>query len=118
MPKKSKRRTIVRYVRVRRRRKAGPTLPLAAALGLAGGVFVPPAGRSESAFDHIRRGNWNEAFVRLSENYIGYSPATRKWVTPVGLLMAVAGMLVHKIVGGYLGVNRMLGRARVPVIRL
>ena len=35
-----------------------------------------------------------------------------------GLYPLIIGALVHKVLGGMLGVNRMLGRAGVPVFRL
>jgi hypothetical protein len=35
-----------------------------------------------------------------------------------GLLPIMLGFVVHKLIGGSLGVNKMLAAARVPVIRL
>lgn len=52
---------------------------------------------------------------------IPYDPATRKMsfdYLPVGLFPILGGWLVHKVVGGMLGVNRMLSSAGVPFIRI
>jgi hypothetical protein len=52
---------------------------------------------------------------------IPYNPSTGRmdfsqlhW----GLWPALAGILVHKIVGGYLGMNRVLGRMGLPFVRI
>lgn len=52
---------------------------------------------------------------------IPYSPANRRFTTArlhLGLYPIVAGFLVHKIIGGWLGVNRAIASAGVPMIRL
>jgi hypothetical protein len=36
----------------------------------------------------------------------------------IGLGPIVAGLLLHKFVGGSLGVNRALGRANIPLLRI
>jgi len=35
-----------------------------------------------------------------------------------GTIPLVAGVLIHKFIGGSLGVNRALGRAHVPFLRI
>ncbi|GAI32548.1 unnamed protein product, partial [marine sediment metagenome] len=51
----------------------------------------------------------------------GYNYETHSWHPTdmrYGLLPILLGMGVHKIVGSKLGVNRALGRAKVPFIRI
>jgi len=53
--------------------------------------------------------------------YSGYDPATRVWSIQnmaFGLLPLFAGLALHRFVGGGLGINRILGRSRVPFLRL
>jgi len=88
------------------------TIPLAPVLGLTAGLIGP-------AKDMID-GNVEFAVNKLKYSYLGIRPDGT--LDPMGLvngmLPIVAGALVHKYVGGKLGVNRMLGNAGVPVIRL
>jgi len=101
----------------RRRGRRGSrkfTLPLAPILGLAVGMAKP--------LDAIVKGNYSWAIEYAAEIYTGYSAANRKWMPELlmrGLLPLVAGVLVHKFVGGApLNVNRMLASAGVPFIRI
>jgi len=53
--------------------------------------------------------------------YTGFDPQTRQWSVQnmaFGLLPLIAGLLLTRFVGGGLGINRLLGRARVPLIRI
>jgi len=117
MPRRRRRRVRRIYVR-RRARRRSKTIPIAPILGFATGFFVPSEGRSNSPFDNARQGNWNAAVAGLMQNFTGYDPLQRSWGVPRGLIALVVGMLIHKFVGGFLGVNRVLGRARIPLIRL
>jgi hypothetical protein len=38
--------------------------------------------------------------------------------TKKGLLPILAGMAIHKVVGGYFGLNRLLGSMGIPVVRI
>ena len=52
---------------------------------------------------------------------VPYSPANRRFTTArlhLGLYPMIAGFLVHRFIGGGLGVNRALASAGVPFIRL
>ena len=57
----------------------------------------------------------------LSKRMTGYSPSTAKW-NPAdmkcGTFSILGGFLVHWLVGSKLGVNRMLARSGVPLIRI
>lgn len=44
----------------------------------------------------------------------GFHPASLKY----GLVPELGGFLVHWLVGGKLGVNRMLGKAGIPIVRI
>jgi len=118
MPRRRRRRrAAVRYVRRRTRRRA-KTIPLAPILGFASAFFVPSEGRTNSPFENARQGNWNGAVAGLMQNITGYDPLQKSWGVPRGLIAMIVGVLIHKFVGGYLGINRILGRAKVPLIRL
>jgi len=50
--------------------------------------------------------------------YSGFDPVTRRWTVAnmnFGLMPLIAGLLVSRFVGGSLGVNRILGRSRIPI---
>jgi len=53
--------------------------------------------------------------------YTGFDPQTRQWSIQnmqFGLIPLIAGLLLTRFVGGGLGINRILARARVPLIRV
>jgi hypothetical protein len=92
------------------------TLPLAPVAGLAAGLITP--------IQQAISGNYDNAFRSLVANYTGVENAgtsnakfAPKYLVR-GLLPLVAGLVVHKVVGGMLGINRILGRAKVPVLRI
>jgi len=118
MPRRRRRRrTVVRYVRRRARRRT-KTIPLAPVIGFASSFFITSEGRSNSPFENAKAGNWNAAINGLAQNIMGYDPGLQRWGIPKGLVAMIVGVLIHKFVGGYLGINRVLGRARIPLIRL
>lgn len=89
------------------------TIPIAVLGGLFAGLAVPIAqamnGASEEALKHI------------TNNYTGFNPWSGRWSIDGlkrGLLPLLIGVLVHKFVGTELGVNRVLGRSRVPLLRI
>jgi hypothetical protein len=99
--------------KVRRHKKAGMTLPLAAIAG-----FAPLVGSTIPQFQyHGISGAGNHIVAKLS----GYNVNTHQWrwqEMQDGLIPIVAGLLIHKYIGGRLGINRMLSRAGVPFVRL
>jgi hypothetical protein len=50
---------------------------------------------------------WNPNSGKIQFNNLGY-----------GLLPIVAGIFVHKIIGGGLGINRVLSSSGIPWIRI
>ena len=97
----------------RTHRRAGFTLPIAVVAG-----FVPLV---TDIVNTVKSGGWQSVGDVIVGDFIGYHPTTGQWnfadvkdgLVPIGL-----GILVHKFVGGMLGVNRYLGRARIPIIRI
>lgn len=107
--------------RHRSHRKAGFTLPVAAVAGM-----VP------LTVGTVQHGTWNgwtgtgdtglDFFVRsltgFSPNSQGYGGKFNIKNMTAGLLPIAVGLAAHKFIGGSLGVNRMLGRAGIPIIRI
>lgn len=88
------------------------TIPLAIALG-----FVPLGARAVA----LVQGGGVPALANLPASIIPYNFATRKIdfsQLGTGLWPILAGLFIHRFVGGGLGVNRALAAARVPWIRL
>jgi len=53
--------------------------------------------------------------------YSGYDPQTRQFSVAnmsFGLLPLIAGLVLHRVVGGMLGVNRTLAQSKVPLLRI
>lgn len=105
--------------RKRRRRSSGMTIPLAVVAGIAPGVAMP--------IQRALEGNLMSSLDHLVNNYTGFTFAPsglygeqRFDIARLknGLLPLVMGVLVHKFVGGTLGVNRILARHKVPFIRI
>ena len=89
------------------------TLPLAVVAGLAGGLSptISVAMRGQGPY---------AAFNELSRDFTGFDPATGSWDwtdLQRGLVPVLAGFIVHAV-ASKIGVNRALGRARVPFIRI
>ena len=101
----------------KRRRRLSFTIPLAPVAGLAAGLAEP--------IQYLIKGDTNNAINHLVYNYTGIPNAMQgggNWDPnglKKGLLPLVIGLLIHKLVGGPpLNLNRALGRARVPLIRI
>lgn len=110
----AKTRTIVRYRSKAKRthRKAGFTLPLAAVAGFAPLVI--------NAVDRGRRDGAMSGVASVSQGLTGYNPQSGDWKLSrltEGLLPIMIGLGVHKLAGKF-GINRMLGQAKVPFIRI
>ena len=96
------------------------TIPLAPVIGISAGLFTPAKGHSSGPINQLMAGNWEDAFRQLAKNYTGVDISTGKWdfeALQRGLLPLIIGIATHKL-ASYLGVNRALGRARVPLIRI
>jgi len=95
------------------RRRGGKsfTLPLAVVAGLAPGLS-----QLWRAKDYGMRQVANVA----SRDYIGYDPESNRITGAYlgyGLLPLLLGFLVHTV-AGKIGINRALGRAGIPILRL
>jgi hypothetical protein len=94
-------------------KRGGFTIPVAAVMGFAPLVV--------GGIDNVRFHGISGLKDYTARTIIPYDPESRRFTTAYlgyGLYPIVAGFLVHWLVGGKLGVNRMLGRARVPLLRL
>lgn len=97
----------------RPRHKAKFTIPLAAVAGFA------PLGME--VFNDIKAGHIDYIPYTLSAGLTGYNMVDKKWHfdnLKTGLIPIGVGLLIHKFVGGSMGVNRMLARAGVPILRI
>lgn len=107
--KKSRRRV---YMSRRGSHRSGFTLPLAVVLG-----FVPLVARGFSLYGTGGLGG----ISGLSKSLVPYDIATNKFDASelrYGLWPILTGLVIHKVVGSMLGVNRALASARVPFIRI
>lgn len=105
----------------KKRRRYSMTIPLAPMIGLVAGIAGPPIGYSVGAIDYLVKGDVSHAIGCWKLNFLGLDDAGnfRFDALSRGLLPLVAGLLVHKFVGGPpLNLNRILGRAKVPFIRI
>ena len=111
---KPRKRSVRRTARRKRRRKRGMTIPLAVVGGLAAGLAEPAQKLLEGDFEY--------ALALLSRNYTGFRPGTGTWEPAYlrnGMLPLVAGLLVHKFVGGSpLNLNKTLAASGIPFIRI
>lgn len=107
----------------KRRRKF--TLPMAVVVPVLATPFVP--GRSgvgwDSPVSDAQRGDFNAALANYASGWVPIdlrrlqNGGDLQWHLPTYPLMLLAGAAIHKI-AGFLGVNRMLGRSGVPIIRV
>jgi len=95
------------------------TLPIAVVAG-----FAPGVGKLYYHATHNDHGQGNAISnmgVEAGRIFIGIDPRDGKFSTAflgMGLMPAIMGILVHKVVGGKFGVNRALASAGIPFIRL
>jgi len=88
------------------------TIPLAPILGVSAGLIEP--------IQLAAAGRPYDAFRNACINYTGYNPQVKAWdfnSLKYGLYPLIAGMLVHKV-AGMAGINRALGAAKVPLVRI
>lgn len=103
-------RTII--VRSSHRRKHGFTLPIAV---IAGGL--PGAARLWDA----RSGGISAISREASRIYLGFDPwgpSFNPGLMMYGTAPLALGIVIHKLVGGKLGVNRALARSGIPFFRI
>jgi hypothetical protein len=88
-------------------------IPVAVAAGFLPGI--------KDAYDLFQSGGIRNVARYLPKRYIPYDHMTGKFTfdkVMVGTGSIILGILVHKFVGGKLGVNKALASAGVPFIRL
>jgi hypothetical protein len=116
---KTKRRTN-RVAREKKRRSSRSfTLPLAVLGGVVAGI-ARPSPRGPSLVESLLKGDWKALAYDGREVLAGVDNTGKfrpEWIVATYGPM-IAGALIHKFVGGKLGVNAMLGRAGVPLIRV
>jgi len=114
MAPKAKTKTITRYVKKATRRARRFTIPIAAVLG-----FAPSF---SDAWANARGPGGVDLAARIfTRSFTAFDPLTGVWSISYlrrGLFPVLAGIAVHKFIGGSLGINRMLGSSGVPLIRL
>lgn len=96
----------------RSRRRNGFKIPIAIVAGFLPGVTRTLTITQQSGF---QAGSYEAARI-----YTGYDPSSGGWRASYlwfGLAPMVIGFLVHKIAGG-IGLNRALGRAGIPLVRI
>lgn len=95
------------------------TLPVAVVAG-----FAPGVGRMVYHATHNDHGQGNaiaNVGVEAGRIFLGYDSRSGSFNATdmmYGLLPVVLGGIIHKFIGGGLGVNRMLARAGVPILRV
>lgn len=95
------------------------SLPVAVIAG-----FAPGVGRlvyHATHNDHQQGNPIANVGVEAGRIFLGYDSRSGTFDARnmlYGLMPVVLGGLVHKLVGGTLGVNRMLARSGVPLLRL
>lgn len=97
----------------KRRRSRGFTIPVAVI-----GGFIPLL---SNTMGHYKSYGWNGASRYMTMALTGFDPQDRNFNfgrMGMGLFPIMGGILVHKLVGGRLGVNRMLASTGLPWVRL
>jgi len=97
------------------------TVPGALVAGVALGFVIKPAPNWDSPYEAAKRGAYDTAIKNYATNMIGYRADTGAiFDTTIGLkgLKAlIGGFLIHKV-ASVIGLNRALGRAGVPYLRV
>lgn len=97
------------------RRRSSMKIPIAPILGVAAGCFAAPSGWA-TPFDAAIKGDFTACFKTLMRNYLFFNMDTGTVDlvnSGVGMKAAILGGAVHKA-AGFVGINRALGRARLP----
>lgn len=103
---------MAKRARGKRRRNNGVKLPIAVVAG-----FIPGVARTLTSF---QTGGWQGATQTMGQVYLGYDWLLGKWNPSTmwyGTAPLVLGLIVHKM-ASMLGINRALGQARIPFIRI
>ena len=98
----------------KRRSRRSFTLPVAPILGIVA------MSNANGAWDNVKSGDLAGAVEKWTKALTGYSPSSGDFDINrlnAGFTPIVVGFLVHWI-AGKIGINRALGRAKVPVVRV
>lgn len=93
--------------------RAGFTIPLAVVAG-----FTPTVVDAANYAKYY--GVRGVGFI-LARNFLGVNIDTGKWSGGDmihGLTPVVLGLAAHKFIGGKLGINRMLAKSGIPLVRI
>ena len=88
------------------------------------GLLIPGAIGTYSTIKDImaarKAGGGREALRHVGLRFAGYDINNKKWdLTEAHFTIGwVSGAAIHKGVGGFMGVNRALGAAKVPIFRV
>lgn len=90
------------------------TIPLAVVTPLAGGIYAAAKHGLDSGW------GWEGALDQVSQAFTGFSFINRTFDAEQmwrGLFPTLIGAFIHKA-AGWLGINRILGQAKIPFIRI
>lgn len=96
----------------RRRKNGGTTVPIALLAG-----FMPITSEAIRGF---QVGSWQGMAHQVAYSFTGWDTDTKTWEHSRlggGLYPVLIGMAVHKVAEKF-GINRALGRAKVPYLRV
>lgn len=94
------------------------TIPIALTVGATYGILAPGPGKTDSVLDLAMKGKFTTAFRLLGKYYLGIGPSGFDIKNlQHGTVPLMLGIIIHKI-ASKLGVNRKLGQAGVPIIRI
>jgi len=97
------------------------TIPAALVSGAALGFVIKPASNWDSPYEAVKRGNIDVAIKNYACNMIGYRADTGAifdtTIGMKGLWALIGGFMIHKL-ATVIGLNRALGRARIPYLRV
>ena len=103
------------------RKKRKFTVPGALVGGVALGFVIKPAPNWDSPYEAAKRGAFDIAIKNYATNMIGYRDDTGAiFDTKIGmkgLKALIGGFVIHKV-ASVVGLNRALGRAGVPYLRI
>ena len=97
------------------------TIPAALVSGAALGFVIKPASNWDSPYEAAKKGHWDIAIKNYATNMIGYRADTGAiFDTTIGMkgLWAMLGGFAIHWLATKVGLNRALGRARIPFLRV
>ncbi len=103
------------------RKRRAFTIPAALTSGVLLGFVIKPDPTWDSPFEAARRGDYATAIKNYATNMIGYRADTGAifdtTIGMKGLWALIGGFMIHKV-ATMIGLNRALGRARIPYLRV